>query len=628
MSVASDQLLRKKELGQFFTGTRVGTLLAALAGAEDAKRIIDPMVGSGDLLLSCLAVGAEPELIVGVDVDRHALGLAEDALRDLPSVELRLGSAFEVPLPTEQFDLVIMNPPYLRYQARAEGGVGPAVRVRDGLTRAILRREGLPDEYRAALLRATDDYPGTADLAVPSWILAASLVRENGILAVVAPQTWLSRAYARGLRELLGGFFEIEVIVEDGDATWFQEALVRTQLVVARRVAAKPARRPSPGIIARASRELDVLGRLVGRFATEAEVAHALRATESADEVEVTRGLVARRDLGPHLDGPSGAVQVPGYLVRALGEGLVRPRVVTLESYGWTAGQGLRTGANEAFYFTVAREGAQPDERWGIGPLKVPSECLWPVVRRQSDLTQGYSVHAEQLASRVLILNGWVTARDRSRMATPGDVRVLPDDLACWLEQVEATPKTIGGETLFPQLSAVATNQRFSPEGVPVSFWYQLPPLTRRHRPDILVPRVCGGTPVSYLNADGAIVDANFSTLWPKVHGALPVEAVLAVMNSAWVQANLEARSTVLGGGALKIEAVDLRRVALPQLSEPDVSELTRLGRQLVERHNRSALDAIDEVVLRACGATGSVSERIKVFRSLVEQSAQRRAAR
>ena len=64
---------RRKRLGQYFTGLGLGRLLAALAQAEKARTIIDPLVGSGDLLASCLEIGAKPELMAGVEIDPAAL---------------------------------------------------------------------------------------------------------------------------------------------------------------------------------------------------------------------------------------------------------------------------------------------------------------------------------------------------------------------------------------------------------------------------------------------------------------------------------------------------------------------------------------------------------------------------
>lgn len=41
---------QRKQLGQFFTGMKLGRILAHLAVEDDTSSILDPMAGSGDLL--------------------------------------------------------------------------------------------------------------------------------------------------------------------------------------------------------------------------------------------------------------------------------------------------------------------------------------------------------------------------------------------------------------------------------------------------------------------------------------------------------------------------------------------------------------------------------------------------
>src|SRR5687768_6020867 len=60
---------RKKRLGQYFTGVRLARLLAALAGSHTAGSVIDPMAGTGDMLVGCLDHGAVPSLLGAVEID-------------------------------------------------------------------------------------------------------------------------------------------------------------------------------------------------------------------------------------------------------------------------------------------------------------------------------------------------------------------------------------------------------------------------------------------------------------------------------------------------------------------------------------------------------------------------------
>src|SRR5690606_29883489 len=114
----------------------------------------------------------------------------------------------------------------------------------------------------------------------------------------------------------------------------------------------------------------------------------------------------------------------------------------------------------------------------------------------------------------------------------------------------------------------------------------------------VLMARVCGGRPAAYGNPQGVVVDANFSTLWPIKPNAIPSTTLLALLNSTWTWANLEYTCTVLGGGALKVEANNLRSLSLPMLGANEVSSLAELGRQLESKDDHKVVDRIDEVVM------------------------------
>ncbi len=621
--------VRKKQLGQYFTSRRVGRLLAALAGADSATTIIDPMVGSADLLVSCLQVGAAPKRLVGLELDSLALAEATAGLANAQNAELVRGDAFSLALPPEQFDLVITNPPYIRYQSKGDVDgirIPSGSAVRDGLVRAIRSRRELPADVQTRLLRAARSYPGTADLAVPAWILSASLVREGGVLAVVVPQAWLCRNYARAVRELLDDIFDVEFIVEDGDASWFRDAQIRTHLVVARRRSVGP-RKVHSAVLARATAQLDVHGDLRGSLHSEAAVAEALLQVTSTQPVNVTTGLTAHVEHDLSVGTADQTGNVPQRVASSLSVSVVDIATRTLESYGWRAGQGLRTGANDFFYVVDVGGLVRPASRWSSPPLPIPSKCLLSAVRRQSDLGEKLDVATgDPLPSRILHLRGWATAQDKRRMGAAGSgTHSLPAAVSRWISEVGQTPFSDKESTkLFPDLAAVAPNSKTDRSGRPTAFWYQLPELAPRHRPELFIGRVCGGQPTAYANSAVSVIDANFSTLWPTAADSLPADALLALLHSSWVWANLEATCAVLGGGALKVEATDLRRLALPDLAAADIEQLQVLGRELLTNRRSEVGLATDEVVAQAVGVTGQSA----VLRAFAEQAMERRSRR
>ena len=127
---------------------------------------------------------------------------------------------------------MITNPPYVRYQGRAAQGICDRTIRRQLLRISATRQTGADAPIWHAV---ADGYSGLADLSIPAWLLAATLVRPDGRLAIVVPATWRSRDYSDVIRFLMSHCFEIERIVEGPRSAWFPDALVCTHLVVARR---------------------------------------------------------------------------------------------------------------------------------------------------------------------------------------------------------------------------------------------------------------------------------------------------------------------------------------------------------------------------------------------------------
>jgi hypothetical protein len=154
------------------------------------------------------------------------------------------------------------------------------------------------------------------------------------------------------------------------------------------------------------------------------------------------------------------------------------------------------------------------------------------------------------------------------------------------------------------ELTAVAPNVRnASPaKGIAPRFWYMLPEFAARHRPDVFMPRVLHGHPRSFLNRGrGALVDANFSTLWLDANSDLNAHGLLAILNSAWCKVMLELSAAVLGGGALKVEATHLRRLLVPALDQSDRQMLNMLGKKLETSSQSGHLECLELIDRQVC---------------------------
>jgi hypothetical protein len=438
---------------------------------------------------------------------------------------------------------------------------------------------------------------------------------------MLVPTTWLSRDYAHPVQYLLARWFDIRYVVEDADAAWFSDALVRTTLVVATRVERRDSafapQKDSGHLHLKLGRELADERSVVGAayrteddpdlaFAHDAEAWHAARSVPSrswvdghwvpaAQVVSALKHATEREEwlssVETHpADAPDGRARpgVPPPLAAAVGA-LPDDASVTLDELGWRVGQGLRTGANQLFYGEAidANEDVETiavAPALGGGTVDVPLDALRPVLRRQSDLPQGFAIVADELQGRVLVLDSYALPEDRDGAVST--YRATPAALAEHIRRAAATNVGSDDEPKFiPALSAVATNVRLADPGRPQvvpRFWYQLPPFTSRHRASLALARVNHTHPKTYLNTGrDSIIDANFSTLWPTDDARIDDYALLALMNSSWVAAALETSCTVLGGGALKVEAAHLRLLPLPNVRPAAWKKLSALGRRL-----------------------------------------------
>lgn len=640
--------ITKKKLGQYFTDPNIVDFLLILTDIKEADKVIDPMAGIGNMLEPLLKNGHDPYKLYGIEIDPKAGGFCKERLGLQNFV---IDNAFNKSsyskfdsICEDGCDLVITNPPYVRYQSmlRTEEdnmNLPNAKEIRKNLLETLdsLKFMDLIDnkDYKIMI----NAYSGLSDLAVPAWILCTALLKVGGKLAIVVPDTWLNREYAAIVQYILLKWFEIEYIVEDVNRVWFSDAQVKTNLIVARRI---PRNNSIYSTEKYEYHHIEVHGsknqklgfdlstidnkclKSVLKSGKTSEIQNLKCEIRSIDHMVSSFLANCKTDWLDRIEGRENDYEftpIPYELTKLL-KTHEKIKTVDLENLGISVGQGLRTGANKFFYFTSIEtdndyEIIQSDNYFGAKMIRIPSKFLYKVIRKQSELTDCLYITGDDVKGRVLYIQDAITKSDMidTDSKYTCNYSVLNDEIGDFIEAASLYPANENNPNKFiPQLSAVKPNVRFEEKNNRriKRYWYMLPRFTKRHLPDFFIPRINSDSPNVYLVKDVEIaIDANFSTLWIDEKHKEYKLAYFAILNSYWVKAYLESIATVMGGGALKVEASHIKKIRIPLLNKIELEKLTVYGSRLSEaKEQKEILDIIgnvDNLLLKKTDINGSV---------------------
>lgn len=667
----------KKHLGQYFSGNAIATLLAHLADYQKANTVIDPMSGTGDMIAACKPSSNPNKNYYGVEIDPDVIEQSIQRFRFLQNVNLLNGNVFEPKiirqLASNEYDLVITNPPYVRYQTIADNKVNQpgsldTLEIKENLVKSLPLFKHLDAKERELFKILISNYSGLADLAVPSWFLCALITKIGGRIAMVVPQTWLNRDYATVIRYLLLKWFRLEYIVEDANSVWFSNAQVKTTLIVAKRIERKESISTWEkecftycSVFSAAKDSNSLIGKIFpdqtqpeknfvktinnGKHQTGLFTTSKIRLADFASNLKINTAkerwfrLVEPKPVETTIG--TNCLKVTSKL-RSWLENRT-DKFQTLNDIGVNVSQGLRTGANIFFYMDIIEtvsEGilARPGKLFDSTPILIPSEFYREVIRKQSELEKSFDTSTLVPTGIVLSLQNGISQKDLNTLDGEREIvekcyKVLPECLSNHIHR--ATQINIGTPErpkYIPSLSAVAPNVRIwntnKPKEAP-RYWYMLPAFTKRHCPDLFIPRVNGSHPLTRLNTDNSyLVDANFSTLWlSSKNYRYNTYAVLALLNSSWSVIVMEEYGTVMGGGALKLEATQIKKLPIPILSGISVEKLSALGQHLISstRDTDKVLTDIDRIVIQSLGFEKNIETKLQSMNQLKIELLQQR---
>lgn len=646
----------QKRFGQYFSGDKVAALLSLLLPQElKYDSIIDPMAGKGDLLNAVASKATKNADILGVEIDGPVAAACQ---KRLPQANIICEDAFqsEAIVTEKGWDLVITNPPYVRYQLQTDdNSVMPTGNaIRNNLLALLNKLPYLDVEERKMLLQITKNYSGLSDMAVPSWILCASLVKTGGILAMVVPETWLSREYAKPIQYLLLKTFDILTIARDVNACWFDNALVRTCLIVAKKKKDIPLSEATGEKTLLIDLGAELMGEcslvdnltwnglsgekafveLLDRKANAAGNSFALkiRSTMSLFPQMLASQRMPKWMLSGDFQVQNSVSQLPLELDNIILKSVPEQAYMTLGDLGIYCGQGLRSGANEFFYLEIVDESG---DKYSLRPntwfeggktIEVPKKFIVRCVQNRRQVT-GLVANPQELKTGVLYLQDHICPQDFNVCTHNATelYKALPNTLSDYISKAEGykNPRGIS----FSEYSAVKPNEK-KIDSQYERFWYMLPQLAPRHLPNLCITRVsstssdCVYIPQS--EEDPIAVDANFVTLWGNSEENIKIS--LALLNSTWSKCCLELLCTVMGGGALKIEASHVRKLLFPKLDHCQLQRLLEYGIAIAKGQKITAelRDAIDTTILGSFTDAESLLNQIKTLlqRKLNERGA------
>lgn len=188
-----------KQLGAYYTDATVARFLVNWAVVTGRERVLDPGFGGGVFLTTAAKrvkeLGGDPyEQVYGIEVSEAAYqALVSRSISELAVAHLQHENLFDVvPSDLPLIDVVVGNPPFIRYQ-RFNGHLREAALARAREAGVVLSR--------------------LASSWAPFLVHAAQFVRPGGRLAMVAPAELAHAAYAKPVLEYLcRSFIDIRIV--------------------------------------------------------------------------------------------------------------------------------------------------------------------------------------------------------------------------------------------------------------------------------------------------------------------------------------------------------------------------------------------------------------------------------
>lgn len=196
--------------GGYYTSPKIARFLLQWVLKINPQRILEPSCGDGVFFQSLATLDAESiKSMIGFELEAEEAAKAECAASFLPSIDSKvynrdfLGWALTQFMAGEQFDAVVGNPPFIRYQ------------YLDSWLQDL--SEKIFQYFRLPFTKHTNAW-------VPFVMASVALLRPGGRLAMVLPAEILHVLHAQSLRTFLAQQCS-RLLVFDPEEIWFENTL-------------------------------------------------------------------------------------------------------------------------------------------------------------------------------------------------------------------------------------------------------------------------------------------------------------------------------------------------------------------------------------------------------------------
>lgn len=187
----------KNKLGQYFTPSQICDFMVGLSSKPRESSVLEPSSGTGAFLDALHSAGFED--VIGVEIDSEIAGHSSYPVEN---------SSFISWQSKKKFDLVIGNPPYIRWRDLADQQ----------------KMELRAHPMFGTLVNSLGDY------LLPFIALSIEKLELDGELIFITPSFWLQTKHSKPLRDYLSDHGAITDLVDFGETPIFKD--VATALVI------------------------------------------------------------------------------------------------------------------------------------------------------------------------------------------------------------------------------------------------------------------------------------------------------------------------------------------------------------------------------------------------------------